>query len=74
MPMAKRIMLFEYGLKANKEKCEFFNDSVTYCGHTIDKDGLHKNHKEKLKLSLKHLRTTKHLTIMLLSGDDQLLP
>ena len=29
------------GLRLNKGKCEFFNTSVTYLGHRIDKDGLH---------------------------------
>ena len=35
--------LCESGLKANPEKCEFFKDRVTFCGHVIDKDGLHKS-------------------------------
>lgn len=34
--------LAENGLRANKSRCEFFKDSVEYCGHQIDKDGLHK--------------------------------
>ncbi|CAC5415745.1 unnamed protein product [Mytilus coruscus] len=34
--------LNQYGLKANIDKCEFFKDSVTFCGHVIDKQGLHK--------------------------------
>ncbi|CAC5399296.1 unnamed protein product [Mytilus coruscus] len=34
--------LNQYGLKANIDKCEFFKDSVTFCGHVIDKHGLHK--------------------------------
>lgn len=34
--------LSENGLKANPEKCEFFKDRVTFCGHVIDKEGLHK--------------------------------
>ena len=29
-------------LKANKEKCEFFRDRVQFCGHEIDREGLHK--------------------------------
>ncbi|KAI7801955.1 hypothetical protein IRJ41_019354, partial [Triplophysa rosa] len=28
---------------ANKSKCEFLKDSIEYCGHQIDKDGLHKS-------------------------------
>ncbi|MGH0157174.1 UNVERIFIED_CONTAM: hypothetical protein FKN15_033151 [Acipenser sinensis] len=34
--------LEHYGLRAKREKCEFFKLSVTYCGHTIDGQGLHK--------------------------------
>lgn len=34
--------LSDFGLRVNKEKCEFFKDSIEYCGHKIDKDGLHK--------------------------------
>lgn len=25
------------GLRANKSKCEFFNDASEYCGHQIDR-------------------------------------
>lgn len=35
--------LAEYGLRANRSKCEFFKDSIEYCGHRIDKAGLHKS-------------------------------
>ena len=35
--------LEEYGLRANKDKCEFFKDSIEYCGHIIDRHGLHKS-------------------------------
>lgn len=35
--------LEQYGLRANLDKCEFFNDQISYCGHVIDKDGLHKS-------------------------------
>ena len=34
--------LNKYGLKANLKKCEFLKDSLEFCGHKIDKDGLHK--------------------------------
>lgn len=30
------------GLRLEKSKCAFFQDSVTYLGHIIDKNGLHK--------------------------------
>ena len=33
--------LDEAGLKMNNEKCQFFNASVVYLGHKIDRDGLH---------------------------------
>ena len=29
------------GLRARKEKCQFFVSSVTYLGHKIDAEGLH---------------------------------
>ena len=32
-----------HGLRANKAKCDFFKEKITYCGHDIDKDGLHKS-------------------------------
>lgn len=33
--------LHNCGLKLKKEKCAFFQNSVKYLGHTIDKSGLH---------------------------------
>ena len=36
------------GLKANKEKCEFFKDRIQFCEHEIDKEGLHKT-EEKIE-------------------------
>ncbi|XP_026065967.1 uncharacterized protein K02A2.6-like [Carassius auratus] len=44
--------LCEYGLRANKEKCEFFKSQISYCGHVIDKDGLHKS-QDKIEAVLK---------------------
>lgn len=35
--------LDQYGLRANLGKCDFFKDSITFCGHIIDKHGLHKS-------------------------------
>ena len=40
--------LQDAGLKANREKCEFFRDRVQFCGHEIDKEGLHKT-QEKIE-------------------------
>nr|XP_055076811.1 uncharacterized protein K02A2.6-like [Misgurnus anguillicaudatus] len=40
--------LEEYGLRARRDKCEFFKETVTYCGHKIDANGLHKCH-DKLR-------------------------
>ncbi|XP_057202332.1 uncharacterized protein K02A2.6 [Triplophysa rosa] len=40
--------LEEYGLRARRDKCEFFKSTITYCGHEIDAKGLHKCH-DKLK-------------------------
>ncbi|KAI4872550.1 hypothetical protein NFI96_003106 [Prochilodus magdalenae] len=35
--------LGKVGLRVQKEKCEFFKDSLEYLGHTIDSVGLHKS-------------------------------
>ena len=35
--------LRDYNLRAEITKCEFFKDDITYCGHRIVKEGLHKN-------------------------------
>ena len=40
--------LQEAGLKAKREKCEFFKDKVKFCGHEIDREGLHKT-QEKIE-------------------------
>ena len=40
--------LQEAGLKANKEKCEFFRDRVQFCGDEINREGLHKT-QEKIE-------------------------
>ena len=34
--------LRDYNIRAEITKCEFFKESITYCGHRIDKHGLHK--------------------------------
>ena len=34
--------LEEKGLHANVRKCRFFEDKIEYCGHVIDRHGLHK--------------------------------
>ncbi|KAL4009353.1 hypothetical protein ACER0C_003205 [Sarotherodon galilaeus] len=44
--------LEKYGLRANKNKCEFFKDAIEYCGHKIDRHGLHKT-KDKVEGVLK---------------------
>ena len=43
--------LQEHGLRANREKCEYFQNKVTYCGYEVDKDGLHKT-QEKINAVL----------------------
>lgn len=35
--------LKEFGLRANHSKCKFFKNAVSYCGHIIDAEGLHKS-------------------------------
>ncbi|XP_039618275.1 uncharacterized protein K02A2.6-like [Polypterus senegalus] len=44
--------LADFGLRVNKNKCEFFKNSIEYCGHQIDKEGLHKC-KNKIEAVLK---------------------
>uniref|UniRef100_A0AAV2JTD4 Gypsy retrotransposon integrase-like protein 1 n=4 Tax=Knipowitschia caucasica TaxID=637954 RepID=A0AAV2JTD4_KNICA len=44
--------LQDYGLRARRDKCEFFKPCITYCGHTIDAQGLHKC-KEKINAVMK---------------------
>ena len=34
--------LKDYGLEVNPEKCKFFQDSVVFCAHRIDKEGIYK--------------------------------
>ena len=34
--------LTEYGLRVNWEKCKFFRQKITYCGHVVNQDGVHK--------------------------------
>ncbi|GFX51444.1 uncharacterized protein K02A2.6 [Trichonephila clavipes] len=48
--------LEEYGLRVNKRKSEIFKKSVNYCGHTIDKFGLHKT-QEKIDAIMKQKGT-----------------
>ena len=49
--------LQDAGLKANKEKCEFFRDRVQFCGHEIDSEGLHKT-QEKIEAVVTGLQIT----------------
>jgi len=35
--------LDEYELRLRRNKCEFFKDKVSFCGHDIDAQGLHKS-------------------------------
>ena len=41
-----------HGLRANKTKCEFFKEKITFCGHDIDSHSLHKS-PEKVEAVLK---------------------
>ena len=49
--------LEEYGLRLNLDKCQFFKDSVTFCGHIIDRDFIKHQIKSKQLLMLQKLRT-----------------
>ena len=35
--------LEKFGLRANMDKCEFFKEQVSYCGHIISEEGLKKS-------------------------------
>ena len=43
--------LSDYGLRVNKNKCKLFQDCIEYCGHKIDRHGLHKT-KSKIEAIL----------------------
>ncbi|XP_041473613.1 uncharacterized protein K02A2.6-like [Lytechinus variegatus] len=47
----------EFGLRANLKKCEFFKDEIVFCGHKIDKNGLHKT-EDKVKCMTEAERPT----------------
>ena len=47
--------LQEAGLKANREKCEFFKERVQFCDREIDREGLHKT-QEKIEAVVKATR------------------
>lgn len=34
--------LQKYNMRINRDKCEFFSDSIEYCGYLIDRNGIHK--------------------------------
>ena len=40
--------LQDYNLRVNKDKCKFFQEEISYCGHKIDSNGLHKT-QEKIE-------------------------
>ena len=40
--------LMDYNLRVNETKCKFFQEEITYCGHRIDANGLHKT-QDKIK-------------------------
>ncbi|XP_058456730.1 uncharacterized protein K02A2.6-like [Malaya genurostris] len=38
--------LHEHNMRVNASKCEFFSDSIEYCGYVIDRQGIHKMQKK----------------------------
>ena len=36
--------LHDYNLRINRDKCSFFQEEITDCGHKINANGLHKTH------------------------------
>jgi hypothetical protein len=40
------LRLADKNIRINEEKCEFFKDSIDYCGYKIDKHGVHKTKKK----------------------------
>ena len=40
--------LMDYNLGVNKAKCKFFQEEISYCGHKINANGLHKT-QEKIE-------------------------
>ena len=44
--------LKDYGIKINPAKCKFFQDSVVFCAHRIDKEGIHKT-EDKIEAVIK---------------------
>ena len=44
--------LKQYGLRLNRQKCEFFEDKIDFLGHIIDEHGLHKS-PDKIEAVLK---------------------
>ena len=63
------LMLEKFGLRARLSKCQFFQDSVEYLGHKIDKEGIH-TLKEKVEVLTK-AKTPQNIEQLqsLVSGD-----
>lgn len=52
--------LSEYNIQINMDKCEFFREGIHYCGHYIDKTGIHK---EKTKMeAIENMRRPNNIT------------
>ena len=46
--------LQKYNLKVNLEKCQFLQEKVEFCGHQIDKQGIHQTEDDIKKPLVKH--------------------
>ena len=49
--------LAEFGLRANMTKCVFLKDKIVFCGHSVDRNGLHQ-YTDKVKAITEARRPT----------------
>jgi hypothetical protein len=59
--------LQKYGLRVNLKKCAFFQERIVFCGHEIDRHGLHKT-KDKVDAILQAPRPTNQSQLRSFNG------